>query len=100
MFVSEARFASGIAVSEAYNPEIESTVQFKKRYSEYDIHIETENYERFLNKVDAVYIASTNETHCGYAKQALACGKSVLCEKPLAFTKKESMVWHQKNVLF
>ena len=26
----EARFASGIAVSEAYNPEIESTVQFKK----------------------------------------------------------------------
>ena len=79
-FVSEARFASGIAVSEAYNPEIESTVQFKKRYSEYDIHIETENYERFLNKVDAVYIASTNETHCGYAKQALACGKSVLME--------------------
>ena len=90
-FVSESRYASGIAVSEAYNPEIESTVQFKKRYSEYDIHIETENYERFLNKVDAVYIASTNETHCGYAKQALACGKSVLCEKPLAFTKKESM---------
>ena len=90
-FVSEARYASGIVVSDAYNPEIESASQFKKKYSEYDIAIETEDYEKFLGNVDAVYIASTNETHYEYAKQALIHGKSVLCEKPLAFTKKESM---------
>ena len=78
-------------VSDAYNPEIESASQFKKKYSEYDIAIETEDYETFLGNVDAVYIASTNETHYEYAKQALIHGKSVLCEKPLAFTKRESM---------
>ena len=90
-FVSEARYTSGIVVSDAYNPEIESASQFKKKYSEYDIAIETEDYEKFLGNVDAVYIASTNETHYEYAKQALIHGKSVLCEKPLAFTKRESM---------
>ena len=90
-FVAEARYASGIVVSDAYNPEIESASQFKKKYSEYDIAIETEDYETFLGNVDAVYIASTNETHYEYAKQALIHGKSVLCEKPLAFTKRESM---------
>ena len=90
-FVSEARYVSDIVVSDAYNPEIESASQFKKKYSEYDITIETEDYERFLGNVDAVYIASTNETHYEYAKQALTHGKSVLCEKPLAFTKRESM---------
>lgn len=90
-FVAEARYASGIVVSDEYNPEIESASQFKKKYSEYDIAIETEDYETFLGNVDAVYIASTNETHYEYAKQALIHGKSVLCEKPLAFTKRESM---------
>lgn len=90
-FISEARYASGIEVSDAYNPETESVSQFKNNFSEYDITIETEDYERFLSKVDAIYIASTNETHYEYAKQALTHGKSVLCEKPLAFTKKESM---------
>lgn len=77
-FVSEARYVSDIVVSDAYNPEIESASQFKKKYSEYDITIETKDYERFLGNVDAVYIASTNETHYEYAKQALTHGKSVL----------------------
>ena len=48
-------------------------------------------YDEFLEKVDAVYIASTHETHYKYAKVALKKGKHVLCEKPLAFTKKESI---------
>ncbi len=35
--------------------------------------------------VDAVYVASTNELHRGNALAAIAAGKAVLCEKPLAF---------------
>ncbi|NUB44224.1 Gfo/Idh/MocA family oxidoreductase [Fertoebacter nigrum] len=36
--------------------------------------------------VDAVYISSTNEKHCVQAMAAIAGGKHVLCEKPLAMT--------------
>lgn len=89
-FVAEARYASGLAVIGAYNPEQASVKRFSEKYAEYEIPVETEDYEAFLSGVDAVYIASTHETHYGYAKAALSAGKHVLCEKPLAFTKKES----------
>lgn len=36
--------------------------------------------------VDAVYISSTNEKHRDQALAAIAAGKHVLCEKPLAMT--------------
>lgn len=36
--------------------------------------------------IDAVYISSTNEKHMGQAMAAIAAGKHVLCEKPLALT--------------
>ncbi len=36
--------------------------------------------------VDAVYISSTNEKHQAQALLAIAAGKHVLCEKPLAMT--------------
>ncbi|MGN9847350.1 Gfo/Idh/MocA family protein [Nonomuraea sp. H19] len=34
--------------------------------------------------VDAVYVSSTNERHRAHAEAAMAAGKQVLCEKPLA----------------
>jgi len=37
-------------------------------------------------RVSAVYISSTNEMHKGQALPAIAAGKHVLCEKPLAVT--------------
>lgn len=40
--------------------------------------------------VDAVYISSTNEKHYAQAKAAIAAGKHVLCEKPLAMTLSEA----------
>lgn len=89
-FLAESRYASGLAVIGAYNPDQESVSQFRKKCAEYELPVETEDYELFLAGVDAVYIASTHETHYGYAKAALSAGKHVLCEKPLAFTKKES----------
>jgi len=35
-------------------------------------------------QVEAVYIATNNSTHVGFAVQAAAAGKHVLCEKPMA----------------
>ncbi|TNC74733.1 Gfo/Idh/MocA family protein [Rubellimicrobium roseum] len=40
--------------------------------------------------VDAVYISSTNEKHRSQALAAIAAGKHVLCEKPLAMTVAEA----------
>lgn len=90
-FVAEARYASGLIVTSAYNPDIESVNDFKKNCSEYEIDMYTDNYDEFLEKIDAIYIASTHETHYEYAKKALKKGKHVLCEKPLAFTRAESI---------
>ena len=90
-FVAEARYASGLIVTSAYNPDIESVNDFKKNCSEYEIDMYTDNYDEFLEKIDAIYIASTHETHYEYAKKALKKGKHVLCEKPLAFTRVESI---------
>lgn len=87
-FISEAKYVSGINIECAYNPVVESANQFATKH---EIECYTENYELFLDKVDAVYIASTHETHYEYAKCALENGKHVLCEKPLTFTKKESI---------
>lgn len=40
--------------------------------------------------IDAVYISSTNEKHHAQALAAIAAGKHVLCEKPLAMTVAEA----------
>lgn len=41
-------------------------------------------------ETDAVYISSTNEKHREQALAAIAAGKHVLCEKPLAMTVEEA----------
>lgn len=41
-------------------------------------------------EVDVVHLAVPNNLHAPYAKAALAAGKHVLCEKPLAMTSAES----------
>ena len=55
----------------------------------------TKDYETFLGKVDAVYIASPHETHYDYAKRALEHGVHVLCEKPMTFTEAETVELYQ-----
>jgi len=91
-FVTESKFVSGITIVCAYNPETASGEAFEKKYG---IECMDKDYEGFLAKVDAVYIASPNETHYAYAKVALENGKHVLSEKPLAFTQTETIGLYQ-----
>ncbi len=93
-FATESKYVSGAEVTAIYNPDRVSLQDFANRPDEETrkghpyrgFFMESENYEKFLDEVDAVYIASPNETHYEYAKKALLRGKHVLSEKPLAFT--------------
>jgi predicted dehydrogenase len=50
------------------------------------------SYEALLGDktVDVVHLTTPNDLHYGQAKQALAAGKHVVCEKPLAMTAEQS----------
>lgn len=83
-FLSEAKYVSGVNVRCVYNPHRDSAEAFAEQYS---LESYSLSYERFLEGVDAVYIAAPHETHYDYSRRALLAGKHVLCEKPLAFTR-------------
>ena len=42
------------------------------------------------DSVDVVHVTSPNDLHVSQAREALAAGKHVVCEKPLAMTADES----------
>lgn len=91
-FIAESKYVSGIQIECAYNPEKKTIEAFEEREK---IPVYTDSYEEFLAHVDAVYVASPNETHYTYAKKALEAGKHVLSEKPLAFTYQETVDLYQ-----
>ncbi len=87
-FFDESRYVSGVQVTCAYNPCKDETADtFRVRCQ---TGVLTGDYKRFLSEIDAVFVASPNETHYEYTKKALLEGKHVLCEKPMAFTVRES----------
>ena len=86
-FPSEAKYVSGVSVVGAYNPHDDHAKPFAERY---ELSFWSNDYDEFLNKVDAVYIATPHETHYEYAKKALECHKHVLCEKPMVLKKAEA----------
>lgn len=83
-FPQEAKYVSGLIVSGAYNPHGEHAKEFAERL---ELSFGDDDYGRFLDKIDAVYIASPHETHYKYAKTALEHKKHVLCEKPMVFKR-------------
>ena len=86
-FIAEAKYVSGVNLCCTYNPEIDADYAWDDRHDLPNYH---NSYDEFLEQVEAVYIASPNETHYEYARKALESGKHVLCEKPAAFTRAEA----------
>jgi predicted dehydrogenase len=48
-------------------------------------------YEKALDKIDAVIVATPDHNHFGASMIALAAGKAVYCEKPLAWSVQECL---------
>ncbi len=86
-FLAEAKFVSGLNARAAYNPNKESVRAFGRKY---ELEAFWEDFSEFLERVNAIYIASPHETHYEYARTAIEAGRHVLCEKPLTFTVKEA----------
>ncbi|MBR4669530.1 MAG: Gfo/Idh/MocA family oxidoreductase [Butyrivibrio sp.] len=86
-FVLEARYVSGVHVEGVYNPHIESA---KKFAIDHELAVYEDDYDSFLEKINAVYIASPHGTHYEYAKRALERGRNVLVEKPMVLKKRDA----------
>lgn len=71
-----------------YNPNIVSAKRFAEKF---DIQYIAESLDEITDKIDAVYIASPNETHFEYTKFFLKNSIHVLCEKPMAFRKDDAL---------
>ena len=81
-FVNEAKYVNGVEVVGVYashpNTELEMTGLFY-----------TNQFDKLLEKVDAVYIVSKPEKHYEHSKKAMLAGKHVLCESPVAYTREQ-----------
>lgn len=86
-FAIESKHVSGTIIVGTYNPRLAGAQQYAQQY---ELSFATDNYEEFLDNVNAVYVASPHETHFDYAKRALQAKKHVLCEKPLVLSKAEA----------
>lgn len=78
-FVKEARFVSGVNIEGVFG---RTESKLRTFIEDYELNFYETNYNEFLKKVDAVYIATPHNTHYVYAKRALEAGCHVLCEKP------------------
>ena len=86
-FVPEAQVVNGASVVAVLNPNIEESLFFADKFG---IEPNTD-FNSFIGKVDAVYIASPHLTHYDYVKRCLYAGKHVLCEIPFTLKKEEAI---------
>lgn len=85
-FVMESKFVSGINVAGVMTLNSESARRFAETY---ELDFYTQNFEEFINKVDAVYVATPHKTHYEYIKKCLENKKHILSEKPLVLKKEQ-----------
>jgi choline-phosphate cytidylyltransferase len=94
-FITESKFVSGVSIEGVFGLNENSLKQFVEKH---ELDFFSLNYNEFLDRVDAVYIASPPLTHYDYIKKALIKGKHALCEKPIVlFSKQASELYALAN---
>ena len=71
-FLTESKYVSGVNVKSVYDPCNKMIKDYAKKYV---LKPYTQDYGAFLKDIDAVYVASTHETHYDYIKRAILNGK-------------------------
>ena len=85
-FVPETKVVSGAEVISVLNPDKAQAEAFANEYG-----LEAfDEFDSFVQNLDAVYIASPHLTHYDYAKRALLAGRHVLCEIPFVLSAQEA----------
>ena len=87
-FVKEARYVSGINIEGVLSRNKEKCKKFAE---ENELNFYTTDYEEFVEKIDAIYVATPHKTHYEYVKKSLKLKKHVLCEKPMVLSKNEAI---------
>lgn len=86
-FVSEASFVNGVEITAAFDQDFGKAANFVVQKNIPDVY---RTFEKLLDDVDAIYIASPHLTHYAYVKQALLAHKHVLCETPMVLNGNEA----------
>lgn len=100
--IQEVENAKLVSISSLSKQKNES---FGKKFN-IDDKLRFNTYEDLINckEVDAVYIATLNNTHANLIIKSADAGKSILCEKPMAINKEEAKLVFEKlektNVFF
>lgn len=86
-YVPTLKKMNNVDVCAVFDIDIPKIHELGRKYCESNIY---ENIDDFLSSpIDAVIIATPNNTHTYYTNLALNAGKHVLCEKPIAFSKNQ-----------
>lgn len=88
----ESKFVNGIEVNSIFTKNIKNLSDDIKNLP-FTI---SEDYNKFLENVDAVYIRSKPKLHYKHIKDAILAKKSVLCESPVTLNIDE---WEELNTL-
>lgn len=86
-FVSESKNVSGVKIAAVYDIDFLKSAAFAVEYEITDVY---RDYDKMLDNVDAVYIATPHLTHYSLIKQALQAKKHVLCETPMVLNGEEA----------
>lgn len=86
-FMPETKCVSGIEAVAVWNPCAAEAQAFA---SDFGLKSYSDDWQAFIDDVDAVYIASPHLTHYQYAKASLEAGKHVLCEIPFMLSEAEA----------
>lgn len=86
-FIVESKYVSGVNVEGVFGV---NKIELERFVEKHELNFYEIDYDRFLDKVDAVYVASPHLTHYEYIKKALEKGKHVLSEKPMVLLEEEA----------